>query len=59
MKDAIYDNAFENLGLVKFSAGMRDLISKGASQQYGTLMSVFQPFCGLKDHPPTSLPVGG
>ncbi len=38
MEEATYEEAFESLDLVKFSAGMRDLILQLApSFQYGTL----------------------
>ena len=41
MKEAICENAFESLDLIKFSAEMRDLILQQAPRhQYGTLVSI-------------------
>lgn len=41
MKVAIYEDAFESLDLIKFSAGMRDFIlQQDPPHQYGTLLSV-------------------
>ena len=41
MKEAIYDDAFESLDLVKFLVGMRDLIIQYAPpHQYGPLVSI-------------------
>ncbi|XP_021238701.1 uncharacterized protein LOC110391220 [Numida meleagris] len=44
MKEAIYEDGFESADLVKFSAGMRDLILQQApSHHYGTLLSILNP----------------
>jgi len=43
MKEVIYDDAFESPDLVKFSAGMRDLIVQAPLHQYGTLVSILNP----------------
>ena len=44
MKEAICENAFESLDLIKFSAEMRDLILQQAPpHQYGTLVSILNP----------------
>lgn len=41
MKEAIYEDTFETLGLVRFSAGMTD--QQFACHQYATLMSILSP----------------
>lgn len=44
MKEMIYDDTFESPDLVKFSAGMMDLILKQVPpHQYGTLVSILNP----------------
>ncbi len=44
MKEAIYEDAFESLDLMKFLAGMRDLIlQQDPPHQYGTLVSILNP----------------
>ena len=44
MKEAIYEEDFESSDMMKFSAGMRDLILQQAPpHQYGTLVSVLNP----------------
>jgi len=44
MREAIYEDTFENPDLVKFSAGMGDLIQQQApSHLHGTLVSILNP----------------
>ena len=44
MKEAIYEENFESPDMIKFSAGMRDLILQQAPpHQYGTLVSILNP----------------
>ena len=44
MKEAIYEEDFESPDMMKFSAGMRDLILQQAPpHQYGTLVSILNP----------------
>lgn len=44
MKEAIYEDNFESPDMIKFSAGMRDLILQQAPpHQYGTLVSILNP----------------
>ena len=44
IREAIYEDSFEGPGMVKFSAGMRDLILQQApSHLYGPLVSILNP----------------
>lgn len=44
MKEAIYDYSFESPDLIKFSAGMRNLVLQEAPlHQYGTLVPILNP----------------
>jgi len=44
IREAIYEDTFENPDLVKFSAGMGDLIQQQApSHLHGTLVSILNP----------------
>ena len=44
MKEAIYEENFESPDMIKFSAGMRDLILQQAPpHQYGILVSILNP----------------
>ena len=44
MKKAVYEEDFESPDMIKFSAGMRDLILQQAPpHQYGTLVSTVNP----------------
>lgn len=44
----ICEDAFESLDVMKFSAGMRDLILQQApTHQYGSLVSILNPLRGL------------
>ena len=44
MKEAIYEEDFESPDMMKFSAGMRDLILQQAPpHQYRTLISILNP----------------
>lgn len=44
MKAVIYEEDFESSELVKFSAGLRDLImQQNSSHQYGTLVVILNP----------------
>lgn len=49
MKEAIYEEAFENLDLVKFLAGVRDLIlQQTLFHHYGTLVSMLKFLVALE-----------
>lgn len=49
MKVAVYEDAFESLDLIKFSAGMRDLIlQQDPPHQYGTLVSILNLLVALE-----------
>lgn len=49
MKVAVYEDAFESLDLIKFSAGMRDLIlQQDTPHQYGTLVSILNLLVALE-----------
>jgi len=48
MKEAIYNYSFESSDLVKFSAGMRDLILQHVPpHQYGILMSIMNSLVAI------------
>ena len=58
MKEAIYEEDFESPDMIKFSAGMRDLILQQAPPpQYGTLVSVLNPL--VTSEATTGCPIGG
>ena len=44
IREAIYEDSFESPDIVRFTAGMRDLILKQApSHLYGTIVSILNP----------------
>ena len=49
MREVIYEDSFDSPDMIRFLAGMRDLILQQApSQLYGTLVSILNPLVTLE-----------
>lgn len=60
MKVEIYKNDFESPDLIKFSAGIRDIILQQAlPHQYGTLVSILNCLVGIRGHNTTGRKIDG